>query len=217
MFYTLYFTLGILHLVWCGLVVWIWPCIGWNIGMEDIVGNDWLPQHEVINQVLSETIILFWRMSDDDPWSYTPLKVTKRRKRKPEGCQKKKKRKESEDVGIKEEVKEGIVEVFAGTRRRPSLVDETPSGFRSHQFVFCVSRWPILLLSSLPSVFHFYLILPVCPLCRLPLHLLTSGTMATPRVHIQGCMVLGSVWMSNAWHWIPRSCVGIILSGSCFE
>ena len=67
-------------------------------------------------------------MSDDDPFSYTPLRVSKRRKRMPERCQKRKIRKESEDFSIKEEVKEGIVEVFAGTKRRPSLVDETPSG-----------------------------------------------------------------------------------------
>ena len=45
-----------------------------------------------------------------------------------EEMHKRKIRKESEDFSIKEEVKEGIVEVFAGTKRRPSLVDETPSG-----------------------------------------------------------------------------------------
>merc|ERR1719234_2309571 len=74
----------------------------------------------------------------------------------PERCQKGKKRK-NEEVEVKEEVKEGIVDLFAGSKRRQSLplVDEAPS---------------------------------VCPVCRLPLHLLSSSTiMPTPRVHMQDC------------------------------
>ena len=51
---------------------------------------------------------------------------SKRRKRTAEGCQKKKKR-QGEEVDIKEETKEGIIEVFAGSKRR-QLVDEFPSG-----------------------------------------------------------------------------------------
>jgi len=92
-------------------------------------------------------------MSDEDPFSYTPLRVSKRKKRMAEGRQKKKMRK-GEEVDIKEEIKEGIIEVFAGSKRR-QLVDDAPA---------------------------------VCPLCRLPLHLLSSSTtMATPRVHMQDC------------------------------
>ena len=68
-------------------------------------------------------------MSDEDPFSYTPLRVSKRRKKMPERCQKRKKKK-NEEVDVKEEVKEGIVDLFAGSKRRQSLplVDKTPSG-----------------------------------------------------------------------------------------
>ena len=69
-------------------------------------------------------------MSDEDPFSYTPLRVSKRRRRRmPDRCQKRKKKK-NEEVDVKEEVKEGIVDLFAGSKRRQSLplVDETPSG-----------------------------------------------------------------------------------------
>ena len=47
----------------------------------------------------------------------------------PDRCQKRKKKK-NEEVDVKEEVKEGIVDLFAGSRIRQSLplVDETPSG-----------------------------------------------------------------------------------------
>ena len=46
-----------------------------------------------------------------------------------EGRQKRKMRK-NEEVDVKEEVKEGIVDLFAGSKRRQSLplVDKTPSG-----------------------------------------------------------------------------------------
>merc|ERR1719234_688574 len=74
----------------------------------------------------------------------------------PERCQKGKKRK-NEEVEVKEEVKEGIVDLFAGSKIRQflPLVDEAQS---------------------------------VCPVCRLPLHLLSSSTtMPTPRVHMQDC------------------------------
>ena len=68
-------------------------------------------------------------MSDEDPFSYTPLRVSKRRKKRPEGCQKRKMGKH-EEVDVKEEVKEGIVDLFAGSKRRQSLplVDEALSG-----------------------------------------------------------------------------------------
>ena len=62
-------------------------------------------------------------MSDDDPFSYKPLRVSKRRKKMPE----KRRKGKSQSVDIKEEEKEGIVEIFAGTKIRPSLV-ETPTG-----------------------------------------------------------------------------------------
>ena len=45
-------------------------------------------------------------MSDEDPFSYTPLRVSKRRKRMTEGRQKKKMR-QGEEVDIKKEIKEG--------------------------------------------------------------------------------------------------------------
>ena len=64
-------------------------------------------------------------MSDEDPFSYTPLRVSKRKKRMAEGRQKKKR--QGEEADIKEEIKEGIIEVFAGNKRR-QLVDDIPSG-----------------------------------------------------------------------------------------
>ena len=69
-----------------------------------------------------------FEMSDDDPFSYIPLRVSKRRKRMPQGCQKRKMRK-NEEVDVKEETKDGIVEIFAGSQRRDSLLEETPSGY----------------------------------------------------------------------------------------
>ena len=74
----------------------------------------------------SESVVC--EMSDEDPFSYTPLRVSKRKKRMAEGRQKKmRKGEKSEEVDIKEEIKEGIIEVFAGSKRR-QLVDEIPSG-----------------------------------------------------------------------------------------
>ena len=51
-------------------------------------------------------------MSDEDHFSYKPWRVTKRRKKMLGGRRKGKKA----DLDIKEEVKEGIVEIFAGTK-----------------------------------------------------------------------------------------------------
>merc|ERR1719234_373387 len=80
----------------------------------------------------------------------------------PEGPQKRKMRK-NEEVAIKEEVdiKEEVKE---------GIVDLF-AGIR---------RWQSLpLVDEAPSV---------CPVCRLPLHLLSSSTsMPTPRVHMQDC------------------------------
>ena len=59
-------------------------------------------------------------MSDEDHFSYKPLRVTKRRKKMLGGRRKGKKA----DLDIKEEVKEGIVEIFAGTKWRRSLIDD---------------------------------------------------------------------------------------------
>ena len=75
-------------------------------------------------------------MSDDDSFNYKPLRVFKKddeergkkRKRMPKGGSHKGKKSRSVDDNVKEEVKEGIVEMFAGTKRRPSLMDETPIG-----------------------------------------------------------------------------------------
>ena len=76
-------------------------------------------------------------MSDDEPFSYKPLgvfkkedeeSVNKKRKRMPKGGSHKGKKSRSVDDDVKEEVKEGIVEMFAGTKRRQSLMDETPIG-----------------------------------------------------------------------------------------
>ena len=51
-------------------------------------------------------------MSDEDHFSNKPLRVTKRRKKMLGGRRKGKKA----DLDIKEEVKEGIVGIFAGTK-----------------------------------------------------------------------------------------------------
>lgn len=101
-------------------------------------------------------------MSDDDSFNYKPLRVFKKddeergkkRKRMPKGGSHKGKKSRSVDDNVKEEVKEGIVEMFAGTKRRQSLMDETPKA---------------------------------CPVCRLPMHLLSGESMPTPRIHIENC------------------------------
>ena len=76
-------------------------------------------------------------MSDDEPFSYKLLgvfkkedeeSVKKKRKRMPKGGSHKGKKSRSVDDDIKEEVKEGIVEMFAGTKRRQSFMDEAPTG-----------------------------------------------------------------------------------------
>ena len=51
-------------------------------------------------------------MSDEDHFSYKPLRMTKRRKKMLGGRRKGKKA----NLDIKEEVEEGIVEIFAGTK-----------------------------------------------------------------------------------------------------
>ena len=71
----------------------------WQIGIE-------LSKRRFLRESLS------WRMSDEDPFSYKPLRVTKRRKKMLGGRRKGKKA----DLDIKEEVEEGIVEIFAGTK-----------------------------------------------------------------------------------------------------
>ena len=76
-------------------------------------------------------------MSDDNSFNYKPLRVFKKedeerekrkRKRMSKGGSHKGKKSRSVDDDVKEEVKEGIVEMFAGTKRRQSLMDETPKG-----------------------------------------------------------------------------------------
>ena len=76
-------------------------------------------------------------MSDDDSFNYKPLRVFKKedeerekrkRKRMSKGGSHKGKKSRSVDDDVKEEVKEGIVEMFAGIKRRQSFMDEAPTG-----------------------------------------------------------------------------------------
>ena len=68
--------------------------------------------------------------SDENPFDYKPLKVKKIKRRKKmsdrEGGLKRKMRKV--DVGVKEEAKEGLVEIFVGSSKRRSVAEETPKG-----------------------------------------------------------------------------------------
>ena len=68
--------------------------------------------------------------SDENPFDYKPLKVKKIKRRKKmsdrEGGLKRKMRKV--DVGVKEEAREGLVEIFEGSSKRRSVAEETPKG-----------------------------------------------------------------------------------------
>ena len=145
-------------------------------------------------------------MSDDDSFNYKPLRVFKKddeergkkRKRMPKGGSHKGKKSRSVDDDVKEEVKEGIVEMFAGTKRRQSLTDETPTG---GIFIMPLNWFFIMALSftlAFTKGFCFALtrfyFSPVCPVCRLPLHLLSGESMVTPRVHIENCKVDEKYW-----------------------
>ena len=149
----------------------------------------------------------------------------------PKGGSHKGKKSRSVDDDIKEEVKEGIVEMFAGTKRRQSFMDEAPTGgifitpFNWYFIMYAhCSLWPDQ--SAFPaipfvtkgfcfSLTRFYFS-PVCPVCRLPMHLLSGESMVTPRVHIENCKVDEKYWHRlTIWNWTNMR-IKLSFSRQCF-
>ena len=124
-----------------------------------------------------------------DLFAYKPLKVTKKRaslsptlntpskrRKTREGTCRKRSAAKSQKSPLPSQKGPGIVELFAQMKKTPAKVQKSLSGKRKDH-----------LLRDFVALIHT--ILPVCPLCQLPLDLLRSPSTVTSRVHLNDCQV----------------------------